>query len=306
MPTDRQFTGQQEMADLGGIYSYNARFYSPTLGRFLSADTVVPAPSDPQQLNRYTYVLNNPIRYTDPTGHMCDEDGICYNGNNADRSNISTKNWHRASYTETIKIKVIRKIRSKKSDYIDPCAVIPDMWDTSVTSSEELINFVMDWEGFSSTPYNDSSGNCTVGFGHLLNLGACTADTINKYDYKSTDQYIDYFVGDLYEAERGVRNAFQVVDNKYFKNITGYKLGEYVPIIQSQFDALVDFSYQQGMGNANDLITQYLIADQNPPHQDNANFKDAMTGYYSSPGGLATRRQEEIDMFYKGIYDSTH
>jgi RHS repeat-associated protein len=56
------------MADLGGIYSYNARFYSPTLGRFLSADTVEPAPSDPEQLNRYTYVLNNPINRIDPSG----------------------------------------------------------------------------------------------------------------------------------------------------------------------------------------------------------------------------------------------
>ena len=39
--TDQLFTGQREMAGLG-IYHYNARFYSPKLGRFLSADTIVP------------------------------------------------------------------------------------------------------------------------------------------------------------------------------------------------------------------------------------------------------------------------
>ncbi|MBC6962635.1 MAG: hypothetical protein DWB48_07870, partial [Nitrosomonas sp.] len=43
------------------------------LGRFLSADTIVPNPLDPQDLNRFSYVRNNPLRYIDPSGHdpMC-------------------------------------------------------------------------------------------------------------------------------------------------------------------------------------------------------------------------------------------
>ena len=67
--TDRLFTGQREMAVLG-IYHFNARFYSPRLGRFLSADTIVPGYWNPQNLNRFSYVRNNPLRYTDPTGHV--------------------------------------------------------------------------------------------------------------------------------------------------------------------------------------------------------------------------------------------
>jgi len=39
------------------------------IGRFLQPDTIVPEPSNPQSLNRYSYVYNNPLRYTDPTGH---------------------------------------------------------------------------------------------------------------------------------------------------------------------------------------------------------------------------------------------
>ena len=70
--TDQLFTGQREMAGLG-IYDYGARFYSPKLGRFLSADTIVPGVANPQALNRYSYVLGNPIRYNDPTGHMCSD-----------------------------------------------------------------------------------------------------------------------------------------------------------------------------------------------------------------------------------------
>jgi hypothetical protein len=41
----------------------------PLLGRFMAADSIVPGWGDPQSLNRYSYVLGNPLRYTDPTGH---------------------------------------------------------------------------------------------------------------------------------------------------------------------------------------------------------------------------------------------
>ncbi|MEO7841035.1 MAG: RHS repeat-associated core domain-containing protein [Anaerolineales bacterium] len=80
--TDKLFTGQREMAGLG-IYHYGARFYSPKLGRFLSPDTIVPGYANPQNLNRFSYVTNNPLRYTDPTGHMqasdsyTESDGVC-------------------------------------------------------------------------------------------------------------------------------------------------------------------------------------------------------------------------------------
>ena len=77
--TDKLFTSQREMAGLG-IYHYGARFYSPKLGRFLSADTIVPGYANPQNLNRFSYVTNNPLRYTDPTGHMQYEDSYLTTG----------------------------------------------------------------------------------------------------------------------------------------------------------------------------------------------------------------------------------
>ncbi|NOZ51178.1 MAG: hypothetical protein GXP37_14215 [Chloroflexi bacterium] len=42
----------------------------PPLGRFIQPDTIVPNPGDPQSLNRYSYAGNNPVRYSDPSGHM--------------------------------------------------------------------------------------------------------------------------------------------------------------------------------------------------------------------------------------------
>jgi RHS repeat-associated protein len=67
-PIHRRFTGQRWEQGLG-LYDYRARFYDPTLGRFLQPDPIVPEPGNPQALNRYAYVYNNPLRYTDPSGH---------------------------------------------------------------------------------------------------------------------------------------------------------------------------------------------------------------------------------------------
>jgi RHS repeat-associated protein len=72
--TDRLFTGQQEISGLG-LYNYKARFYDPALGRFITPDTVTPG--EPQGLNRYSYVGNNPINYADPSGHRPCENGDC-------------------------------------------------------------------------------------------------------------------------------------------------------------------------------------------------------------------------------------
>ena len=56
------------------ILNYGARWYDPLTGRFLQPDTIVPEPFNPQSLNRYSYCLNNPIKYTDPTGQEYSED----------------------------------------------------------------------------------------------------------------------------------------------------------------------------------------------------------------------------------------
>jgi RHS repeat-associated protein len=67
LPTDKLFTGQR--LDSTGLYYYGARYYDPSIGRFISPDTIVPNPNNPQTLNRYSYCCNNPLKYIDPSGH---------------------------------------------------------------------------------------------------------------------------------------------------------------------------------------------------------------------------------------------
>ncbi len=63
----RGFTGHEHLAELGIIHM-NGRLYDSVLGRFLQADPVIQAPHNAQSHNRYSYVLNNPLSFTDPSG----------------------------------------------------------------------------------------------------------------------------------------------------------------------------------------------------------------------------------------------
>lgn len=71
-PTTRGFTGH-EMVDEMEIIHMNGRIYDPLLGRFLQADPMVQSPSEIASLNRYSYVWNNPLNATDPTGFFLDD-----------------------------------------------------------------------------------------------------------------------------------------------------------------------------------------------------------------------------------------
>ena len=67
--TTRGYTGHKMDAEVG-LINMNARLYDATLGRFISADVTIDAPSDMQTFNRYTYVMNNPFASIDPTGNF--------------------------------------------------------------------------------------------------------------------------------------------------------------------------------------------------------------------------------------------
>jgi len=75
--THRGFTGHEHLDSVGLIHM-NGRAYDPELGRFLSVDPFIQFPDNSQSLNPYTYVMNNPLSGTDPTGYL-----IRYNAGSA-------------------------------------------------------------------------------------------------------------------------------------------------------------------------------------------------------------------------------
>jgi putative integrin, alpha subunit len=65
----RGYTGH-EMLNEYGIINMNGRLYDPVIGRFFSPDNYVQMPDNSQNFNRYSYCLNNPLKYTDPSGEL--------------------------------------------------------------------------------------------------------------------------------------------------------------------------------------------------------------------------------------------
>ncbi|MBB1139566.1 RHS repeat domain-containing protein [Myroides sp. WP-1] len=71
--TDRGYTGHEHLQGIN-IIQMNGRLYDPYLRRFMAPDNYIQDPTNTQNFNRYGYVWNNPLKYTDPSG----EEGISF------------------------------------------------------------------------------------------------------------------------------------------------------------------------------------------------------------------------------------
>ena len=89
--TNRGFTGHEHIDEIGLIHM-NGRVFDQELGRFLSADRYVQAPVNTQSFNRYAYVMNNPLKYTDPSGWLFDGNGNYYSKTSPDTTNHNFRN----------------------------------------------------------------------------------------------------------------------------------------------------------------------------------------------------------------------
>lgn len=75
----RGYSGHEMLNDFD-IINMNGRLYDPVLGRFFSPDNYVQMPDNSQNFNRYTYCLNNPLKFTDPSGELFGIDDIVWIG----------------------------------------------------------------------------------------------------------------------------------------------------------------------------------------------------------------------------------
>lgn len=98
----RGYTGHEHLP-MFGLINMNARLYDPVVGRFLSPDPYVQAPDLSQNFNRYSYVLNNPLRYNDLTGEWIGLDDLLVAGASFIAGyvghGISTGNWGMGAVT---------------------------------------------------------------------------------------------------------------------------------------------------------------------------------------------------------------
>jgi RHS repeat-associated protein len=132
--TSYKFTGQREEAGLG-LYYYGARWYDPSLGRFIQPDTLVPNPGDAAAFDRYAYVLNNPLKYRDPTGH-CSTSG-------------SGATQDRAAYKE------FTECWKNVDTILQQWNTTPQYWNGRYTSAEVFLKYVAPTPSLDSTYFQD-------------------------------------------------------------------------------------------------------------------------------------------------------
>lgn len=96
---DRGFTGHEHLYGFG-LINMNGRMYDPVMSSFLSVDRYVQDPENSQNFNRYAYCLNNPLRYTDPSGEFAILDawlsGFIQGFFSADENRLSN-GWNKAN-----------------------------------------------------------------------------------------------------------------------------------------------------------------------------------------------------------------
>jgi lysozyme len=148
--------------------------------------------------------------------------------------------------------------------------------------SSSLVKFVASCESFRGTAYNDTNGNCTIGYGHLMHMGPCTAEDL-------ADGAIDRGTATTM-LQQDLRTAEAAVN----RNIT-------VPLNQNQFDALASFTFNVGGGKLRGSTLRSVL---NSGHYDEVGSE--MQRWSHGGTGLAARRANEAAMFNTGTYNACY
>ena len=161
---------------------------------------------------------------------------------------------------------------------------------SSLKISKEAVEFIKGWEKFGPTPYDDSEGFCTVGWGHLLAKERC--ETMKA---KKSPDYEFYKDGvDEKEAEALLKKDIHRISSKVALIIR-------VPLHQHEYDALMCLAFNTGgISKFPNLMRKLNTGDYNGCCDE---FRDITNG---GTKGLVARRQAEMKMFRNKIYDSTH
>lgn len=163
--------------------------------------------------------------------------------------------------------------------------VLPEAHAATLTASEACVNFIKDFEGFSSRPYYDY-GQHTVGYGTKC----------------PSEKYFDYLANGIPKDE--AEALLQETIEKIGENIQNKLIDKYnLALTQHQFDALVSFSFNVGTGwmSYDSTLRNALLT--------NANENDFVYAFslYSTAGGtyssgLVRRRLCEANIFLNGVY----
>lgn len=147
------------------------------------------------------------------------------------------------------------------------------------TTSPRGLHAIERFEGFRARPYNDRAGNATIGYGHLLHHGPVTAEDVRRWGVITPSEGTKLLHGDIATAVKAVHEVV------------------HVPLTQSQFDALVSFTFNVG---GHGLAISDALKDLNAGHY--GRVPGDLLHFDRGVPGLQSRHRTEGLMFSRGIY----
>ena len=276
-----------------GLYYLNARYYDPTTQQFTQEDTYWGDGTD-----LYAYCHFNPVMYSDPTGHISmseiaelqakqkAEDAIraqyAIDNYGKDKS-ISKKNYNSAvtyvnDYIKSYYIYDRRGLTFNEYKYISTKILRHPNGEIPTKISAKGVEFICNYEGFSSTPYDDGNGNMTIGYGHVIKNGETFTSITKEQALILKSQDLSYFE----------------------KSVTGYSIKLGIVWNQNEYDAFVSLAYNSG--NSFKGVMDDIISGMDPYKA----FSQIIMANGQKSLGLYRRRMDEADMFYNGTYNRTY
>ena len=255
-PNAYRYSGECFDSDLG-LYYLRARYLNVATGRFWTRDAVAGRIDDPQTLHRYLYCGGDPINRADPSGHEYSIGGVL--------TVISSSLMLAQISNQTA------SVAEKKAE--DTVAEERHPANTFVLSQQGL-QLIAGFEGFSATVYQDVAGYDTIGYGHKL----------------ATGEQQKFANGITPEAALVLlRSDARVAENSVRSLVTA-------PLNQNEYDALVSFTYNVGGGK---LKSSTLLKKLNAKDYDGAaaEFGKWVFAGGKRTKGLVERRKKERILF---------
>ena len=198
VPMKYTFTGQYSYSTEIGLLFYVARFFDPQLGRFISADTIVPQPWNPLSWDRYLYVLGNALRYTDPSGHnptcmIATDDGYCVKWSDGRKIDpYAGYRQYRPPLSEEIIRLIMLNVFAESQNGIYPDKVLayttwalinrffhPDISEPLTNALSELLK--KSWNGSWEAAYNAYSSKVNGFYDAFLNVKEIVREVYRKW-----------------------------------------------------------------------------------------------------------------------------
>ena len=279
-----RFNGKEKDYE-SGFHYYGARYYwSEVLTGWLSVD---PMTDKYPSISPYNYCLWNPIKLVDPDGNEAMTNDDWYKSttknSNGDYSvfwspeNAQTISVNGETYTN-IGSSYIHSTEQGVTFYEQNSvtAFFPYLPVKDLSLSDKGTDFLFGNEGVRLKPYNDSKGYATIGVGHLIAKRNVTEQDKRNWSGFTRSDAINLFQQDVQSFENGIKSSVNV-------NLTQY-----------QYDAIVSFAFNIGMGNFKK--SEFLMS------LNNGNYNGNLMMNFHRPPEIVPRRQREVNLFNDATY----